>query len=122
MRYLLTFLVAFTVLAAQAAPPQLLLDVALFRNLNKVEKGAEVEIYVTVPTQPLTYRQRAPRSFQSSAVVTLDILKADGKPVYHEVITLKPPVLNDTTIAIKNPRASLSASCFPMANTPCAAP
>ncbi|MFC7669955.1 hypothetical protein ACFQT0_23255 [Hymenobacter humi] len=45
---------------AQAGPPQILLDVARFRNLNKVEKGAEVEIYVTVPTQSLTYRQRAP--------------------------------------------------------------
>ena len=113
MRYFLTLLATFVALAAQASPPQLLLDVARFRNLNKVEKGAEVEIYVTVPTQPLTYRQRAPRSFQSSAVVTLDILKADGKPVYHEVITLKPPVLNDTTIAIKNPQSFLKRVMLP---------
>ena len=113
MRYLLTLLATCATLAAQAGPPQLLLDVARFRNLNKVEKGAEVEIYVTVPTQPLTYRQRAPRSFQPSAVVTLDILKADGKPAYHEVITLKPPVLNDTTLAIKNPLSFLKRILLP---------
>lgn len=113
MRYFLTLLAVSAALAAQAGPPQLLLDVARFRNLNKVEKGAEVEIYVTVPTQPLTYRQRAPRSFQSSAVVTLDVLKADGKSVYHEVITLKPPVLNDTAIAIKNPLSFLKRIVLP---------
>jgi hypothetical protein len=113
MRYFLTILAACIALAAQAGPPQLLLDVARFRNLDKVVKGAEVEIYVTVPTQPLTYRQRAPRSFQSSAVVTLDILKADGKPVYHEVVTLKPPVLSDTTIAIKNPQSFLKRVLLP---------
>ncbi|GAB3305246.1 hypothetical protein GCM10027511_18180 [Hymenobacter humi] len=98
---------------AQAGPPQILLDVARFRNLNKVEKGAEVEIYVTVPTQSLTYRQRAPRAFQSSATVTLEILKADGKPAYREIITLKPPVLNDTTIAIKNPQSFLKRVLLP---------
>ncbi len=113
MRYLLTLLVALTALAAQAGPPQLLLDVARFRNLNQVEKGAEVEIYVTVPTQPLIYRQRAPRSFQSSAIVTLDILKADGKSAYHEVVMLKAPVLNDTTIAIKNPLSFLKRIMLP---------
>ena len=113
MRYLLTLLATFATLVAQAGPPQLLLDIARFRNLNKVEKGAEVEIYVTVPTQPLTYRQRAPRSFQSSAVVTLDILKADGTSAYHEVIILKPPVLNDTTIAIKNPQSFLKRVLLP---------
>ena len=113
MRYLLTLLVIFTTLAAQAGPPQLLLDVARFRNLNKVEKGAEVEIYVTVPTQTLTYRQRAPKAFQSSALVTLDILKADGTSAYHEVITLKPPVLNDTTITIKNPQSFLKRVLLP---------
>ena len=113
MRYLLTLLVALTTLAVQAAPPQLMLEVARFRNLDKVVKGAEIEIYVTVPTQPLTYRQRAPKSFQSAAVVTLDILKADGKAVYHEVIILKPPVLNDTTIAIKNPQSFLKRVLLP---------
>ena len=56
-------------LGAQAAPPQILLEVARFRNLDKVAGGAEVEIYVTVPTQTLTYRQRAPKQFQSSAIV-----------------------------------------------------
>ena len=113
MRYLLTLLAIFITLAAQAGPPQLLLDVARFRNLNKVEKGAEVEIYVTVPTQSLMYRQRAPKAFQSSAVVTLDIVKADGTSVYHEVVTLKPPVLTDTTIAIKNPQSFLKRIMLP---------
>ena len=100
-------------LTAQAGPPQILLDVARFRNLNKVEKGAEVEIYVTIPTQSLTYRQRAPRAFQSSATVTLEILKADGKPAYREVITLKPPVLTDTSIVIKNPQSFLKRILLP---------
>lgn len=113
MRHLLICLIAFIALAAQARPPQLLLDVARFRNLNKVEKGAEVEIYVTVPTQSLTYRQRAPKAFQSSALVTLDVLKADGSSAYHEVITLKPPVLTDTTIAIKNPLSFLKRILLP---------
>ncbi|MBJ6108187.1 hypothetical protein JAO73_04140 [Hymenobacter sp. BT523] len=113
MRFLLTFLIGMAALAAQAGPPQLLLDVARFRNIDKVQKGAEVEIYVTVPTQPLTYRQRAPRSFQSAATVTLDVLKADGTSAYHEVVTLKPPVLNDTTIAIKNPQSFLKRIYLP---------
>ncbi|GGF19849.1 hypothetical protein GCM10011383_34290 [Hymenobacter cavernae] len=81
----------------------MLLDVARFRNQDQTVKGAEVEIYVTVPSQSLTYRQRAPKTFQAAATVTLEILKADGKPAYQETITLKPPVLNDTTAAIKNP-------------------
>ncbi|MDO7849525.1 hypothetical protein Q5H92_24380 [Hymenobacter sp. M29] len=113
MRFLFSLLLALMALAAQAGPPQILLDVARFRNLNRVEKGAEVEIYVTVPTQSLLYRQRAPKAFQSSAVVTLDILKADGSSAYHEVITLKPPVLNDTTIAIKNPQSFLKRILLP---------
>ena len=113
MRLLLLLLVALGPIAAQAAPPQILLDVARFRNPNKVEKGGEVEIYVTVPTQPLTYRQRAPRSFQSAATVTLEILKANGQPAYREVITLKPPVLTDTTIAIKNPQSFLKRIVLP---------
>ena len=113
MRFLLLLLIALGPVAAQAAPPQILLDVARFRNLNKVEKGGEVEISVTVPTQPLTYRQRAPRSFQSAATVTLEILKANGKSAYREVITLRPPVLTDTTIAIKNPQSVLKRIMLP---------
>lgn len=113
MRCLFLLFAACISFAAQAGPPQLFLDVARFRNLNKVEKGAEVEIYVTVPTQPLTYRQRAPKSFQSAASVTLDVLKADGTSAYHEVITLKPPVLSDTTIAIKNPQSFLKRIMLP---------
>ena len=90
-------------LGTQAAPPQILLEVARFRNLDKVEGGAEVEIYITVPTQTLTYRQRAPKQFQSSAIVTLEVLKANGQSIYKETVTLKPPTLSDTTIRIKNP-------------------
>ncbi|MGI4864867.1 MAG: hypothetical protein ACRYFZ_13165 [Janthinobacterium lividum] len=114
MRYLLFSLISFTApLAAHAAPPQLLLEVARFRNLDQVQKGGEIEISVTVPTQPLTYRQRAPRSFQSSAVVDLDILKADGTSAWHETVTLKPPVLNDTTVSIKNPLSFLKRVTVP---------
>ncbi|ALW87029.1 hypothetical protein AUC43_19295 [Hymenobacter sedentarius] len=113
---ILAFLFVLLHVAAHAGPPQILLDVARFRNLNKVEKGAEVEIYVTVPTQSLTYRQRAPKAFQSAATVTLEILKADGKPAYREVVTLKPPVLNDTTIAIKNPQSFLKRIMLPDGN------
>ncbi|MDB5236567.1 MAG: hypothetical protein JWR44_3560 [Hymenobacter sp.] len=117
MRFFLLFsafvLLLVSSFTANAGPPQILLDVARFRNLNKVEKGAEVEIYVTVPTQSLTYRQRAPKAFQSAATVTLDILKADGSSAYHEVVTLKPPVLNDTTIVIKNPQSFLKRIMLP---------
>ena len=113
MRYLLMlFLVAMGGLA-QARPPQIFLDVARFRNLNLVEKGAEVDIYITVPTQSLTFRQRAPKQFQSAATVTLEVLKADGKPAYREVITLKPPVVNDTTMEIKNPQSFLKRVLLP---------
>jgi hypothetical protein len=113
MRFLL-FLLAFAgAFSAQAGPPQLLLEVARFRSLDQVQKGGEIEIAVTVPTQPLTYRQRAPKSFQSSAVVDLSILKADGKPAWQETVTLKPPVLNDTTISIKNPLSFLKRVSLP---------
>jgi hypothetical protein len=47
--------------------------------------------------------------------VTLDILQADGKSVYREVITpWKPPVLN--TYHTSKP-AELSGACCPMAST-----
>ncbi|MGI4744177.1 MAG: hypothetical protein ACRYG7_54200 [Janthinobacterium lividum] len=98
---------------AQAGPPQLQLQVAKFRNLDQVQKGGEIEISVTVPTQPLTYRQRAPKSFQSSAVVELVLLKADGTAAWQETVTLKPPVLSDTTIAIKNPLSFLKRVTVP---------
>ncbi len=114
MRYALFAILSLTApLAAHAAPPQLILEVARFRNLDQVQKGGEIEIAVTVPTQPLTYRQRAPKSFQSSAVVELDILKADGTSAWHETVTLKPPVLNDTTISIKNPLSFLKRVTVP---------
>jgi hypothetical protein len=114
MRFLLFSLALASATVAQAAPPpQLILEVARFRNLDQVQKGGEIEISVTVPTQPLTYRQRAPKSFQSSAVVDLDILKADGTSAWHETVTLKPPVLNDTTISIKNPLSFLKRVTVP---------
>ena len=100
-------------LVAQARPPQLLLEVARFRNPSQVEKGAEVEIYVTVPTQTLLHRRRPPKSYQASAVVTLEVLKPDGKPAYREVVTLSPPIISDTTIAIKNPVSFLKRIVLP---------
>jgi hypothetical protein len=113
MRFLFLLVALFAVFSAQAGPPQLLLEVARFRSLDQVQKGGEIEIAVTVPTQSLTYRQRAPKSFQSSAVVDLAILKADGKPAWQETVTLKPPVLNDTTISIKNPLSFLKRVSLP---------
>lgn len=100
LKSVLYSLLSLLSLTAQA---QISLDVAQFRNLDKVQGGAEVEIYVTVATQTLQYRQRAPKQFQSSAVVTLQVLKADGQSAFQETVTLKPPTLTDTTIRIKNP-------------------
>ncbi|WP_375416659.1 hypothetical protein [uncultured Hymenobacter sp.] len=100
-------------LTAHAGPPQIHFDVAQFRGLDKVEGGAEVEIYVSVPTQPLTYRQRAPKQFQSAATVTLQILKANGQLAFQETVTLRPPTLNDTLIAIKNPVSFLKRVSLP---------
>ena len=109
----LAFLLTLLHLAALAGPPQIVVDVARFRNLNKVEKGAEVEIYVTVPTQSLVYRQRAPQIFQSSATVLLEILKPDGKPAFRELVALRPPPIADTTLAIKNPQSFLKRVLIP---------
>ena len=113
-RYFAGLLLLLAVAApAWAGPPQIVVDVARFRNLNKVEKGAEVEIYVTVPTQSLVYRQRAPKMFQSSATVLLEIIKADGKPAFRELVALRPPPLTDTTLAIKNPQSFLKRILLP---------
>ena len=98
---------------ALAGPPQIVVDVARFRNLNLVEKGAEVEIYVTVPTQALVYRQRAPKTFQCSATVLLEIIKPDGKPAFRELVALRPPPINDTTLAVKNPQSFLKRVLLP---------
>lgn len=103
MRYSLSVLLLLLTVAAHAAAPQLLLDVARFRNEDRSVKGSVVELYATVPGQGLTYLRRAPKTYQAAAVLTLEILKADGQPAYQETITLKPPVLSDTTAAIKNP-------------------
>ena len=37
-----------------------------------------------------------------AVVLTLEIVRSDGQAAYQENITLKPPVLSDTTAAIKN--------------------
>lgn len=87
---------------ARAAQPQLLLDVARFRNEDISVKGNVVEIYATVSGQWLTYMRRAPKMYQAAAVLTLEIIRPDGQAAYQETITLKPPVLSDTTAAIKN--------------------
>lgn len=113
LKSLLLVLLVLLSLAAQAGPPQVFLDVARFRNVNKVEGGAEIDIYVTVPTQSLTYRQRAPKQFQSAATVVLEALKADGKPAYQETVVLKPPPLRDTTISLKNPLSFLKRVSLP---------
>ena len=113
MRLLLFSLALAAGLAAAPAPPRLLLQTAIFRGLDQVQKSGEVEVSVTVPTQPLIYRQRAPKAFQSSAVVDLSILKADGTVAWQETVNLKPPVLNDTSAAIKNPVSFLKRVTLP---------
>jgi hypothetical protein len=104
MRATLTLLLTFlTLLAQAAAPPQLLLDVARFRNEDMAVKGGVLEIYATVSGQSLTYMRRGPKIFQAAASVTLEVIRPDGSAIYQETVTLKPPVLRDTTAAIKNP-------------------
>ncbi|QIX62562.1 hypothetical protein FY528_05830 [Hymenobacter lutimineralis] len=101
--YLLGILSLLLSAVAQAAPPRLLLDVAAFRNTDTSRKGGVLEVYATVDGNSLTYQRRAVKAFQASAVLTLEVLKADGQIVYSETIKLKPPVLRDTAQAIKNP-------------------
>lgn len=103
-----TFYISLLLLLSLAGPatatqPQLLLDVARFRNTDTSIKGTVVEMYATVPGQWLTYMRRAPKMYQAAAILTLEIIKPDGQAAYQETITLKPPVLSDTTAAIKNP-------------------
>jgi hypothetical protein len=88
---------------AEAAPPLLVLDVARFRNDDMAVKGGVLEIYATIPGSALVYKRRAPRSFQAAATLTLEVIKADGSAVYQETMTLKSPVLSDTSISLKNP-------------------
>ncbi|GAA3936940.1 hypothetical protein [Hymenobacter algoricola] len=104
LAYLLTLLWILAAGAAQAAlPPLLVLDVARFRNDDLAVKGGVLEIYATVPGQALTYKRRAPKTYQAAATLTLEVIGADGAAVYQETITLKPPVLSDTSISLKNP-------------------
>ncbi|UYZ65112.1 hypothetical protein [Hymenobacter weizhouensis] len=97
------FLCLQTVLAWAAAPLQLRLDVARFRPEDRTVKGAVVELFTTVSTQQLLYKQRGPKLFQAAAALTLEVVRPDGAAVYQETVTLKPPVLRDTTAANKNP-------------------
>lgn len=102
--HLLSFLLLLaSIRPVLAAQPQLQLDVARFRNTDTSVKGSTVEIYATTPGQWLTYMRRAPKMYQAAAVLTLEIFGSNGQAVYQENITLKPPVLSDTTAAIKNP-------------------
>jgi hypothetical protein len=98
--------------AAQAAQPTLLLDVARFRPLA-AGNNYEVELYATVPGNGLTYIRRAQGSYQAAATVTLQVLKPDGKPVHSETVTLKPPVISDTSLAMKNPQSFLKRLTLP---------
>ncbi|MCB2377639.1 hypothetical protein LGH70_08600 [Hymenobacter sp. BT635] len=100
---LLVLAIVISFAARAAAPPQLLLDVARFRNQDAAVKGAIIELYATVPGQSLTYKRRAPKVFQAAASVTLEIIREDGSAAFQETITLKPPVLSDTSISLKNP-------------------
>ena len=90
-------------LALAAAPPRLVLDVARFRNEDAAVKGGLLEIFATIPGSALTYKRRAPKMFQAAATLTLEVLGPDNTAIYQETVTLKPPVLSDTSISIKNP-------------------
>jgi hypothetical protein len=99
-------LVLLTSFAARAANPTLLLDVARFRPLA-AGNSYEVEVYVTVPGNGLTYIKRTRDTYQAGSTVMLQVLSASGQAVHSETITLKPPVISDTTIGIKNPQSFL---------------
>ncbi|SHL56902.1 hypothetical protein [Hymenobacter psychrotolerans] len=105
MRVLSTlFLLLLLRLTAAAAPhPTLQLDIARFRNEDVGIRGNVVEVYATVSGKWLRYMRRAPKMYQAAAVLTLEIVRPDGQAAYQETVTLKPPVLSDTTAAIKNP-------------------
>lgn len=99
-------LLLLSALPAAAASPTLLLDVARFRPLAGPGMY-EVELYATVPGNGLTYIKRTRDTYQAGATVVLQVLGADGRAVHAETITLKPPVISDTTIGIKNPQSFL---------------
>ncbi len=101
---LLLLLLSSALAPAAAVPlPMLQLDVARFRNEDVGIKGSVLELYATVSGKSLRYMRRAPKMYQAAAVLTLEIIRPDGQAVYQETITLKPPVLSDTTATIKNP-------------------
>ncbi|GAB2776613.1 hypothetical protein HNQ93_001931 [Hymenobacter luteus] len=103
LRLLLTICLLCLPFAAVRAQHQLQLDVARFRSTDVAVKGGTVEIYATVSGKHLTYQRRGPKLFQAGATVTLEAVRPDGSAIYQETITLRPPVLRDTTAAIKNP-------------------
>ncbi|ALD21500.1 hypothetical protein [Hymenobacter sp. DG25A] len=102
-RLLFAFLGVFLSVAAQAGAPKLTLDVAAFRNDDRGRNGGVLDMFATVDGNSLAYKRRAPRIFQATASLTLEVLAKDGKIVYSEMVKLRPPVLNDTTQALKNP-------------------
>lgn len=99
------FLPAFLLCAGLSAQAQhrLQLDAARFRNDDVAVKGGVVEVYATVAGKSLIYQKRAPKMYQAGASVTLEVVRPDGTAAYQETVTLKPPVLRDTTAVIKNP-------------------
>ncbi|RSK48309.1 hypothetical protein [Hymenobacter rigui] len=88
---------------AQAQTHQLQLDAVRFRNDDVAIKGGVVEVYATVAGKHLTYLKRGPKMYQAGAAVTLEVIRPDGSAAYQETVMLRPPVLRDTTAAIKNP-------------------
>ncbi|MBX0292034.1 hypothetical protein K3G63_16410 [Hymenobacter sp. HSC-4F20] len=102
-RFLLPLFLLLMPLASAVAQHQLQLDVASFRSADVAVRGGVVEIYATVSGKRLTYQRRGPKMFQAGATVLLEAVRPDGTAAYQETVTLRPPVLRDTTAAIKNP-------------------
>ncbi|MCC2547817.1 hypothetical protein LJY25_15310 [Hymenobacter sp. BT175] len=103
MRLLLGLILLLTSLTGRAGSPALQLDVARFRSEDVAAKGAVLEIYATISGQQLTYLRRGTKAYQAAATLTLQVLKPDGKPAWQETVVLKPPVLQDTSMQMKNP-------------------
>ncbi|GAB3227674.1 hypothetical protein GCM10027346_11300 [Hymenobacter seoulensis] len=103
LRFLLPLCLLVTSLLPAFGQHQLQLDVATYRHDDVAVKGTVVEVYATIAGKHLTYQRRGPKMYQAGATVLLEVIKPDGTAAYQETITLKPPVLRDTTAAIKNP-------------------
>jgi hypothetical protein len=87
----------------QAQTHALQLDAVRFHNDDVAVKSGIVEVYATVAGKHLTYQKRGPKMYQAGASIRLEVLRSDGSAVYQETVTLRPPVLRDTTALIKNP-------------------